>query len=153
MISVLERISENVLTSLQAITTENGYEIKLDVHRAKAVNEPRHLKSIIHQLSPVEDEESSVMGYSGWLQPYAVVTYVIPLDDDETPIDTYNNQVAMALHKALAADTTRGGLAIDTLIRPMLYFPPVQGEYAGTTAIFDVRYRHILDHPELPASA
>lgn len=143
-ISVLERISENVGTTLASLTTQGGYQ--LTITRAPWKLVPSHLTGYIFQLPPSDITNSSTMT-DEWKQAYAVVVYVIPNEDDATPVDTYNNDIAATIYTALKADYTRGGLAIDTIIQPTLYFPPISGEASGITMLFDVHYRTVIDKP------
>ncbi len=145
--SVLEQIAQNIETTLQGITRAAGYSFDLTVTRATHKNEPRHLRAYIFQLSPDEDEINAPITKEQWKQAFAVVAYSIPTETDTTPFDQYNNEIAAAIHKELMRDYSRGGLAIDTTIKPTLYFPPLDGEFAGITFQFDVRYRHRLDDP------
>lgn len=145
--SILEQIAQNVLTVVGGVTTTNGYAYQLDVARAKKINTPAHLKAYVFQLSPDDDVIDAPITQEQWKQNFAVVVYVIPTEEDSTPVDVYNNQIAAAIHKELMKDYSRGGHAINTVIKPTLYFPPVDGELAGITFMFDVIYRHSLDNP------
>lgn len=146
--SRLESIAKNVLTTLQTITTANGYPHTLEVARGKKINLPAHLRAYVFQLPP-DDVEPSPINAEDWYQEFAVVVYVIPTEDDSVPVDEYNNAVQASIHKALMTDYTRGGYAINTIIRPTLFFPPEDGELAGITFLFRVHYRHKLDDPFL----
>jgi hypothetical protein len=147
---VLERIAQNVATSLAGITAGDTYKNTLNITRAKKKNEPRHLAGFIFQLSP-DDVQSGATQADEWVQPFAVVLYVMPTDDDTTPVDQFNNNVFGDMYKAIMADYSRGGLAVNTEVKPPLFLPPVQGEFGGITFQFDVRYRNRIDDPGTPA--
>lgn len=149
--SVLEKISQDVLTTLQGITTGNGYAVTLDVVRGRKLETPKHLHCEVWQLSP-DDVTDQVVAADMWEQHYAVVCYVQPDDTDTTALDVYNNQIAAAIHFALLQDVTRTGNAMNTTIKPTFYFPPVEGEAAGITVNFTVLYRTALDDPYTPAN-
>jgi hypothetical protein len=142
--SRLEQIAQNVLATLQTIVTPT-YPYALTVERAKKKNVPAHLKAYIFQMPP--DDIDGPINSEDWKQTFAVVVYVIPAEEDTVATDAYNNAIAASIHKALMTDYSRGGLAINTLIRPTFYFPAEDGELAGITFLFDVHYRHRLDDP------
>jgi hypothetical protein len=148
-LSVLERIASNVASTLAGMTTAGGYN--LTITRAKRVNQPAHLQGYIYQLSenPIEDAQ---IGTDEQKQPFAVVVFVIPAEDDDTPVDTYNNDIAATIKTALMSDFSRGGLAINTEITQTLYFPPVAGEFSGITLMFNVHYRNLLDKSYVAAT-
>ncbi len=146
MISVLEKISQNVLTTLQNVTTANGYDYTISPIRAGLVSSPNHLEALIYQVSPEQPSDGPAR-LEEWVQLYAVVVYVMPYEADTTPIDVYNNAISGAMHKELMKDYTRGGLAIDTTILPTIYFPPYDSETAGIVFNFSVRYWTVIDDP------
>ena len=148
-LSVLERIAINQETTLGNVITEG--KLVLSIRRARAKNEPAHLAGFIYQLPPADVADAAV-STDEFKQAFALVVYVIPAEDDETPVDTYNNDIAAAAVEALMSDYTRGGLALNTIIQPPLYFPSVAGDYAGITLLWEVHYRTKLDKPYLPAT-
>jgi len=149
--SVLEKISQNVLTTLQTITTPT-YAITLDVARATKVQRaPKHLNVDIFQVGP-DPDDSEVVAADTWFQHYACVCYVQPGDDDTTPVDVYVNQIHAAMYHALMADVTRRGNAMNTVIMPYLPFPPINGEAGGLTFAFKVHYRTVIDDPYTAAN-
>jgi hypothetical protein len=145
-VTVLEQIGVNVLTTLQGVTTANGYDYQLNVSRAVYKANPKHLDAIIYQITPDDVRDAPTMTEE-WRQLYSVVVYIRPEDDDTTPVDSYNNACIGAVHKELQKDYTRGGLAIDTQPQPYIIFPPVEGEFGGFTYNFVVTYRTRLDDP------
>jgi hypothetical protein len=147
---VVEQISVNVLATLQNCTVANGYGYDLAITRAKFKNEPAHLNGVIFQVSPDDVQDAGTQSEEWW-QMYAVVVYILPTEDDETPIDTYNNACFAAIHNELQKDVTRDGLAVDTVPMPPLFFPPVEGEFGGMTYNFKVHYRTRLDDAFTPA--
>jgi hypothetical protein len=142
--SVLERIALNRESTVANLITPAGYQLR--ICRARQVNPPAHLQGYIFQLSP-EDINDAMTGSDEQKQAFAIVMHVMPAEDDITPIDTYNNDIAAALRTALMADYQCGGLALNTIIVPTLYFPPIAGDVAGITFLFDVHYRTALDKP------
>jgi hypothetical protein len=148
-LSLKERIALNVLSTVGSLLTQNGYQ--LAISRALAKTNPSHLSGEIFQLSPTDVADASI-GTDEWKQAFAIVVYVIPTEDDTVPVDSYNNDIDASLYTALMADPHRGGLALDTIIEPTLYFPPVEGEFSGITFMFQVRYRHAIDKPYVSLS-
>jgi hypothetical protein len=148
-LSVLERISQNVESTLGNLTTQSGYQLSIQRARLKVI--PQHLSGFIYQLSPTDVTDAQI-GTDEWKQSYAVVMYVQPTEDDTTPVDSYNNDIAATIYTALQEDLTRGGLALDTIIHPMLFFPPIEGEFSGITFMFDVHYRTAIYKPYVALS-
>ena len=150
--TVLERIAQNVLATIGSVTLSmpDGSAPALTITRAAAKNNAAHLTGFIFQNSPDRIEDAPAMTEE-WVQQFAVVVYVVPLETDQTPVDAYNNAVIGAIHKALMVDYGRGGLAVNTIIQAPLFFPPVAGEVDGITFNFDVQYRNVLDDPFTPA--
>jgi hypothetical protein len=143
---VLERIAQNVLTTLQNVTTSNGYDYTISPERLKASTTESHLKAVLAQLPPDESDDAPI-GTDQWKQSFSIVVYVMPTEDDTTPIDTYNNAVYAAIYKELMRDYTRGGLALNTIIKPVVHMPPLDGSPPGIVFFFDVIYRHAIDNP------
>jgi hypothetical protein len=143
-LSVLERLATNIESTIANLQTQGGYQ--LTISRATKKINPAHLAGFIYQL-PAQMVNDAMIQSNEWRQQFAIVVYVIPLDDDTTAVDTYNNDIAASLHMALMNDYTRGGLALDTIVMPTMYFPPVDGEFSGITFIFDIHYRTTLDKP------
>lgn len=157
-LTVLERIAQNVLTTLTGVTLAmpDGSTPGLTIRRATASTSPAHLSGVIFQNSADGVEDAPVMT-DEWVQQFAVVVYVIPFEGDATtppdptPVDAYNNAIIGALYRAIKADYTRGGLAVNTVVQGPLMFPPVAGEYDGVTFNFEVSYRNVTDDPFTPA--
>jgi hypothetical protein len=141
--SIVERIAVNIEQTLQNYA---GYTNRLAATRRRAKSDPRHLVAEIYQLSEEPVEDAGIMT-DEWWQPFAVVVYVMPADNDRTPVDTYNNAAKCDLEKAIMADYTRGNLAFETRVRETHYFPAIEGEYGGITFNFAVRYRTVVDDP------
>ena len=152
-LTVLERIAQNVLSTVEAVTLAmpDGTSPSLAVQRQTVKTSPAHLLGVIFQNSPDRVDDAPVMT-DEWVQQYAVVVYVMPDEADQTPVDSYNNAVIGGLYKALMADYTRGGLAVNTVVQAPLFFPAVAGEYAGITFNFEVTYRNVMDDPFTPAA-
>lgn len=141
--SVLERIAEELKTALATITEANDYPVTLSVSRATVRDIPKHLDLILHQGDGTRNDDAPT-GLESWRQTFFAVAYVLPPDGDATPIDEYNNAIAASIYNALSEDTSRGGLAIDTVFEQVFPFPPIEGEFGGLTFVFSVEYRHSL---------
>ena len=129
----------------------DGTTAALAVQRAMATTEPAHLLAVIFQ-NPADRVDDAAVGTDEWVQQYAIVVYVVPLEGDQTPVDSYSNAAFGAISKALMADPYRGGLALNTVVQAPLFFPAVAGEFAGLTFNFDVQYRAAIDDPFTPAT-
>jgi hypothetical protein len=116
---VNELIAQNILTTIQGVTTGNGYNYTLSAQRhTRAGDKVAHLNAVIIQEDPKEVPDPKVYNTKEWLLTFHVGVFVIPEEQDTTPIDQYVNLIAADVHKALMVDRYRGGYALDTQIRP-----------------------------------
>ena len=117
-VPVSELISRHILTTVATVTVANGYSYNLTVQRhAKSGDKRTHLNTIIVQDDPREGTDGQVYNTREWVLPFVVGCYIVPLETDTTPIDTYVNIIAADIEKALMVDRYRGGNAMDTTIR------------------------------------
>ena len=120
---VIERIVQEVKARLAEITTANGYQQDLTPVRPirgnfEAEENPENGKVLLVQ-GDAEEHETEIELARRWVQPLWLECFVIATHDDTTtPLDTLVNRVEADIVKKLAADRTRGGLAIDTIVRP-----------------------------------
>lgn len=145
---VIESIAEDIRSTIAGVTVANGYNQDLTAVRPTSLEwrDGRSQKDgtvIIVQQDPEENEELSSAGNAGlkaWDQPYALVAYVIASEASLPAIDTRINQVRSDLEKALTVDRTRGGRAIDTIVRAPEHFDQGPGA-TGIIVVIDVLYR------------
>jgi len=157
---LVEDIAEDIRSTIATITIANGYKQDLLPLRPTSndwrTGTPQiNGRVIIVQEDPDEDEATSTGGNSGllgWIQPFALVCYVLASDKEETPIDTRTNRVRADLEKALTngeASRTRGGRAIDTFVGPPQAFDANAGS-TGIIVLIIVRYRTKDNDPYTP---
>ena len=151
---VVESIAEDIQDAVDAITIAAGFNQDLTAKRPirlglEGLAAEVDGTVVILQEEPAEDEEISSQGNPparGWRQPFWLAAYVIASDAVTTPIDTRLNQVRSDIEKKLRADPTRGGYAIDTLIRAPIFFNEDEG-CSGIVVVIEVRYRTSEDDP------
>jgi hypothetical protein len=145
---ILESIAENIKTIVAGITIANGYQQDLVCLRPKraffldAVTQDNTV--ILAQDAPAK-VDASAFGCQEWIQPFSLVAILMDSDAATTPIDTRLNQVRSDIEKAILADTTHGGLAIDTIIEPPAYF--AENQMTGIEVKINVHYRTKYDDP------
>lgn len=144
---IVELITQNVVTTLSAITTGNGYQQTLTVERYNKVsgNNPSDKLAVVRQLAPTRvGEDDDTEGSIWWMQPYEVDVYLFEPEGSSTPIDQRINRARSDIEKRLLIDANRGddgsnnALAQDTRIDdPELW---EEGPYFGVTVRFTVKY-------------
>jgi len=153
-VPVIEAIAADILSVVNTVTTANGYNQNLAGTRPTS-REWRDGRAqsdgtvIVVQQGSDEDEDASAAGNVGmtaWYERFALVAYVIDSDTETTPMDTRTNQVRADLEKALTEDRTRGGRALDTIVRAPEFFDQGPGA-TGIVVVIDVRYRTDEDDP------
>ena len=114
---VSEMIAVDVFDTVSEVTTQNGFNYTLAVARHMKTGDKRtHLSALIVQDDPHEVTNENY-NTREWLLPFSIGVYLIPTDNDATPIDTYVNLVTADVQKALMIDRYRGGNALDTKIK------------------------------------
>src|SRR6185312_7472952 len=99
---ISEQIAQNILTTVQGVTTGNGYNYTLSAQRhSRAGDKKAHLNAIIVQDDPKPVSDPKVYNTLEWWLPFSIGVFVIPLETDSTPIDQYCNQIAADVQKAL----------------------------------------------------
>jgi len=146
---VLEQIASNIETSVNEITEANGYSQDLTAVRPRRNDykdvSPDDLTVLIFQ-GDEEIVETAPIGVAEYRQPFMLFALVIDSDSETASMDTRRNQVRADIIKKLMTDTSRGGLAIDTLVEPSRMFDDEDG-FAGIAVNFSVFYRTKPDDP------
>ena len=151
---IVEQIAQEIDARIAEITTANGFNQDLTPLRPTRLNlegdvAPTDGTVVILQEDPSEDDENSTDGNAAikaWVQSFSLAAFVIASDATTTAIDTRINQVRADIEKKLTADITRGGLAIDTRIRPPRMFNEAP-QATGIVINVDVHYRTREDDP------
>ena len=146
---LIERIALNLATTLATVTTANGYHQDVaDVIRPTRLADDGLVdrRVLLGQGEPSEAEDSSE-AFKTWLQPFPAVLYVRPSEKDSTPVDTLVNRFRTDVEKAVMVDQTRGGLALDTLVRAYENVLSEDGALGGVVVHVEVLYRHRVEDP------
>lgn len=144
---IVGTITANMATALAAITTVNGYNFTAAVERFDhRGNTPAHAKIVLHKLNrfKVENETRTMVG---WRQRYEVVGYVAQTEATVTSIEVLAEQMSADIEKAVMADPTRGGNAVDTFIMDPSEVVANDGGIIGVNVAVEVYYRTAIADP------
>ena len=151
--TVRERIVEHIKTTLEGITVANGYNFdfsestvqRWSMHGNSMVNLPMVI------ISPGNEEEKSepLSFEECTLTVYLDIFYVTE-ENEPVSTDTYLNRLQGDIKKAILADHTRGGHAIDTNVLGTTPFETTEGQhFAGIIIELEIKYQHIRTDPTL----
>lgn len=155
METVREKILENLKTTLEGITVANGYNFdfppgtiqRWSMHGNSLVNLPAVVLSCgdeSEQSAPYPLEECALSVY--------LDCFFVSDEDEATSTDTYLNRLQGNIKKAVLADHTRGGHAVDTNVLGTTPFETTEGQhYAGIIVEIEIKYRHQRLDPALSA--
>lgn len=145
---IIELAAENVAAVLATITQVNGFHVNLGpIERQTRVgNIPDDEKVYLIQDVP-RPVDSPALGHEEWYVPFAVWIFTIDPDASKLPIDARMNMSHADVQKALVADYTRGGYAIDTLFKSPGYIQDDAQQIVGIIANFEVYLRTIYGDP------
>lgn len=144
--AIRESIALAIATQLATITVANGYEVTVvDVVRPTRMSDfsPRNLRLLLLQGQRQRDQEIDYQGNPpaiGWRQRFEVVAFVLLSDSSATAFEATLNQVISDIEKAVMADPTWGGLAVNTTLEgedPI----DLDGPASGSIVSFTVQYR------------
>jgi hypothetical protein len=151
METVRERILQNIKTTIEGVTLANGYNFdftaetvqRWSMHGNRMVDMPTVV------ISPGdEDESSSPHPFEECLMSVFLDVFYVTDEDDLVSTDTYLNRLQGDIKKAILADATRGGEAVDTDILGTTPFETTEAQpYAGIIIEVRVRYRHLRNDP------
>jgi len=146
-----ELIMRNLVSALQGITKQNGFNNTIQaVYRFEQAGNSAKTQPFI-EIMPISEliEQSP--------NPYATCTLTVDLDVWVRHIKSEFAESTDALlitlfadvTKAIMADQTFGGYAINTKIKGNYPFESVEGQaYSGITINIEITYRHLLNDPE-----
>lgn len=148
--TVRESILANIKTTLETITTENGYNNTLaSVQRWKQnANTFNHVPCVIIAAGP---ETKSIGPYPNQTCRLTVFLgiWTRQLETDTDPSDTILNSLMGDVEKALMTDVTRGGYSRDTNIISNEPFDSIEGQPdIGLMIQVEVLYQHLITNPE-----
>lgn len=143
-VPIIEQITQNIVAELKLVTITNGFNNDLEVEQpAQAGNRVRDRLVVVYQTAV--DQVEPPQGHVAWNQTYAIVCFVREKEGSDTSIDTRINSIRSDVERKLRQDNSRGGLAVETELRPPLIFE--QKGAAGVIVNVDVLYRVLEDDP------
>ncbi len=143
--SIREQIVQDLVTAIAGVRKTSGYE--LDV---QTVDRARRTKYQQHELPAVNLWELREKKESG---PSGLVTCHLSLLLEITVLDlryqaALSNQAMAAVTKAVLAERTRGGLAVDTVEGENETFTGETNDPTGGVRVgVEIEYRHKEDDP------
>lgn len=146
---IKEQILDNVKTTLEGITTANGYDTNVTwVSRNRS--DPRgdgHDRYILIRVDPENHDPEVTMGYS---HRHLMLSLEVFITDMEDPTETLE-YFAADIEKALMVDHTRGALAIDTTIESVdipYHDDESDADITGLAVVtVDIHYRTLVEDP------
>ena len=149
-VPVIESIAANLLTTLNGVTTGNGYEQTIVIKRPSRITYDTEasgddLEGLLVQGTREPLEHTFTM-YT-WRQPFIVIVYALNADRSSTTIDTRLNQITADMEKALRVDITRGGNARHTGIGEPEFLIAADGSVSATMLPFTVDYQVLNTDP------
>ena len=148
--SVKESILANIKTALQAISIANGYnnDIAGGVQRYKQTgNDLAVLPTIIIIQGPEKKDPKA--GYDRTNVHLSVFILVWARDaEGGADTDTVVNSLVLDIEKALMADESRGGNAVDTNVTDVEPLDSDEGQpFCGAILEVDIHFRHLVTDP------
>lgn len=144
---IVEQIAENLVETLRSIRLSNGYHQDVTVERRLlAGNHVRDNLIVVFQNDPPKQDEAPVQRIE-WMQPFMCLCYCIESEKSSVAIDKRLNRIRSDVEKAVMANPSRGGIAIDTIIRQPLYFTDTDASAEGIIVQVDVQYRVLETDP------
>jgi hypothetical protein len=148
-IPVIELIAQNLLTTLQTVNQDNGYNYNLNIFRMpKGGIKREHLNAGFIQDVPIElDDSQKVYFTQQWKVPFKLQVFIMPEEDDQTPLDTYANLIRSDVEQASQIDPYRGGNALDTrVLAPEWHIDEGLAD-AIITVVLEIDYRTNISDP------
>jgi hypothetical protein len=138
---VVELVRQHLMETLRGVTESNGFRITLKKveGRSAVVNNPEHMACIVVQGDPSEGE--SPLQLMDWVQPFMILVWIAPRENDPVDIDTYANRIYSEVTRAVLIDPYRGNQAQDTIPHAPQYFPD------AVLMHFDCKIRTNQDDP------
>ncbi len=149
-VPIIENIAANILTTINGVTTGNGYNQTITAKRPSRVDYDSEaaaddLEGVIYQGK--RERLTSPLTMQTWRQPFAIVVYALNDDGSETTIDTRLNQICADMEKALRVDVTRGDNAYQTDIGEPEFMVADDGSISAVVLPITVDYRVLKSDP------
>jgi uncharacterized protein YuzB (UPF0349 family) len=142
---IIEFITENIVNALKTVRTANGYlsDLEVEQYNRATGNRTRNQLAVVMQGGCEEVLQDVSDGFKEWMQEYRVGLFILESDTSTRPLDQRLNLIRCDCEKALCIDRSRGGYALDTMMRGHL----VHEDRGGVELLIDVWYRHLEDNP------
>lgn len=145
VLPIVELQAQAILTQLQTIGVGDGWlTVPLSIIRPWKF-EPQHMQICLVQGDPEPIGEEPV-NHDDWNQHWDIQLFVMPPEDDETPVDTYINLLAADVKKAIDGDVAWRTFAINHALGQVVPFgPPIP--VSGGVMDLSVHMRTIYGDP------
>lgn len=148
-VPIIESIAANILTTINGVTTDNGYNQTIVVKRPGRVDYDSetadNLKGLVYQTS--REKLVGEMNSYTWRQGFDIVVFALNVDGSSTTIDTRLNQIAEDISKALRVDVTRNSNALYTDIGAVAFDSADDGSISALVLEITVDYRVLKSDP------
>lgn len=146
---IVERITQNVLATLQAVGTP-AFGIALSVARSRRQGDiatPGKISGFLKEHDPVPETATNM--HKQWMQPYTLLLQAFESDSSDYSARSMLQLARCTAEFALVADITQGGLAINTIINPSVWLDDAtsKGSIDAIVVVFDIQYRTLLYNP------
>ena len=146
---IIEHIAANIETTIDLITTDNGWNQTLTSKRPTAVDYKNaawdDLDVLISQVNGDEDE--GPLNVKTRNQHFDIMAIALNSESSSVTIDTRLNAIFADIEKKLMEDETRGTYAIDTTIHNPTFFKDNAGGLTGVNIDISIQYRTVLTDP------
>jgi hypothetical protein len=149
-LSIRENILQNIKTTLEGITTVNGYDYTIaSVQRwNQKGNISKSVPFIIIHSGP-EDKTPQPNPQATCKFSISLAVWTRQDDDATTASDETLSSLLAGVEKVLMVDPTRGGHAEDTNILSNIPFETVEGQPSfGIIVEIEIIYKHLLTDPK-----
>lgn len=140
--SIREKILQNIETTLTAVTSLSSVQ-RWKMHGNTFLNVP----CVIINAGP-EPKQPSPNPLMACQLTVFLDLWIRQAETDTTPTDTVLNNIFSDIETALMADVTRGGFAVDSLVKNSVPGATIEGEPSALLEIeLEIHYRHQQSDP------
>ncbi len=152
--TVREKIFANLVTTLNGISVVNGYDNNIaSVERWNMNgNNKASVPAVIINSGPEKDSDGKAYNLTHCLLMVFLELWVRQNETESaaTPTDKILNSLLGDIKRALQADVTRAGNAVDTEITDIETFETIEGQqHAGLIITVEIEYRHKQQDPQV----
>lgn len=147
---IIEDIAANLLTTINGVTTGNGFNQTIVCKRPGRVDYDTEaagddLEDLVYQTS--RERIDGPFNLYSWRQGFDIVVFALNDDGSSTTIDTRLNQIAEDISKAVRVDITRGDNAIQTDISQVAFGEVDDGSISVVAIEVMIDYRVLKSDP------